>query len=154
MKFSSILGPIWLDADETSLTQVSYSEIPETAEANQAILLQAKDEIIGYLAGERIDFSVPIKFLSGTLFQQAAWRELQTIPYGETRSYQEQATNIDRPKAVRAIGQANRNNPLAIIVPCHRVLGKNGQLTGYSGSGEKGLAIKAQLLKIEKSRES
>ena len=85
----------------------------------------------------------------GTTFQQEVWQALTAVPYGETCSYLAIAEKIHRPKAVRAIGQANRNNPLPIIVPCHRVIGKNGKLVGYSGSTEEGLKIKERLLAIE-----
>lgn len=152
MYFSSPVADLWLDANETALTKISYTEIPESPNANQAILEQTKAELLEYFAGERQNFDVPLAFLTGTEFQRAAWQALIEIPYGQTRSYQKQAETIQRPKAVRAIGQANRNNPIAIIVPCHRVLGKSGKLTGYSGSGEKGLKIKERLLALEKNR--
>lgn len=149
MKFESILGTLWLNADQTALTQVSYTPIEENPLANQEILQNAKKQLLEFLAGDRKAFDVPYIFAVGTDFQQEVWQALTEIPYGETWSYLDVAQNLQRPKAVRAIGQANRNNPLPIIVPCHRVIGKNGKLVGYSGSSDAGLKIKEQLLVIE-----
>jgi methylated-DNA-[protein]-cysteine S-methyltransferase len=84
--------------------------------------------------------------MSGTPFRMKTWEALKTIPYGETRSYGEIACQIGQPKACRAVGMVNHNNPIAIVVPCHRVIGSDGSLTGYSG----GLPIKRQLLDLEK----
>jgi methylated-DNA-[protein]-cysteine S-methyltransferase len=109
-----------------------------------APLQQATDEMRRYLAGERIQFSCPLD-MHGTPFQLAVWHELLRIPYGETRSYGELARAIGRPNASRAVGAANGANPLAIIVPCHRVIGSNGSLTGYGG----GLPAKSWLLALE-----
>lgn len=90
-------------------------------------------------------FNIPFKLI-GTDFQKNVWKTLAKIPYGKTVSYQEVAKKIKNPKAVRAVGLANKNNPLPIIIPCHRVIGKNGNLVGYGG----GLALKAKLLNLEK----
>jgi len=109
-----------------------------------APLQQAEDELQRYFAGERVQFSCPLD-LHGTAFQIMVWKELTRIPYGETRSYTEIAHAIDRPAAVRAVGAANGANPVAIIVPCHRVIGSNGDLTGYGG----GVPTKAWLLSLE-----
>ncbi len=95
-----------------------------------AVLQQATDEMRRYFAGERVQFSCPLD-LHGTPFQISVWQELVHIPYGETRSYGEVACAIGRPGASRAVGAANGANPIAIIVPCHRVIGSNGTLTGY-----------------------
>lgn len=149
MKFDTILGPIWLDADQAAITGISYTPIDENPLANQEILQTAKKQLLEFLAGERKDFDVPYAFTIGTDFQQKVWQALTEIPYGETCSYLTVAEKIQNPKAVRAIGQANRNNPLPILIPCHRVIGKNGKLVGYSGSREEGLIIKEQLLAIE-----
>jgi O-6-methylguanine DNA methyltransferase len=108
-------------------------------------LEKAVDELTRYLAGERIQFTCSLD-LHGTSFQIAVWKELLRIPYGETRSYLEIAQAIGRPAAVRAVGAANGSNPIAIIVPCHRVIGSNGSLTGYGG----GLPAKEWLLALEK----
>jgi methylated-DNA-[protein]-cysteine S-methyltransferase len=101
-------------------------------------------QIDEYLAGKRQRFTIPIA-LQGTEFQTAVWRELQKIPFGETRSYKDIAAAIGRPKAVRAVGMANNRNPIVIIVPCHRVIGHDGSLTGYGG----GLPLKRRLLEEE-----
>jgi O-6-methylguanine DNA methyltransferase len=108
-------------------------------------LEKAVDELTHYLAGERVQFNCPLD-LHGTAFQVAVWKELLRIPYGETRSYLDIAQAIGRPAAVRAVGAANGANPIAIIVPCHRVIGSNGSLTGYGG----GLPAKEWLLALEK----
>lgn len=98
-----------------------------------------------YLAGERKRFDLPL-CPQGTAFQKKVWEALCTIPYGQTRSYADIAVQIGDPKACRAVGMANNRNPIAILVPCHRVIGKNGDLTGYAG----GLEIKRRLLDLEK----
>jgi len=98
-----------------------------------------------YFAGSRKEFDL-IVMMPGTLFQQAVWKELITIPYGETISYQEEAERIGRPTAVRAVARANGDNPISIVVPCHRVIGKNGKLVGYGG----GLWHKQCLLDLER----
>ncbi|EOL45918.1 methylated-DNA--[protein]-cysteine S-methyltransferase [Enterococcus caccae] len=148
MKLNVPFGSIWLDADDKGLTTVSFSELAQH-QTNQ-YTEQAAQELTEYFAGKRICFTVPLSVHSGTEFQRNVWKALDQIPYGETRSYLEIAQAIDSPKAVRAIGQANSKNPIPIIVPCHRVIGKNGKLTGYSGSTEQaGLAIKKFLLHVE-----
>lgn len=98
-----------------------------------------------YFAGEPVDFSSLILDFWGTPFQQEVWRGLLTIPYGEVASYKELAVRIGRPQAMRAVGTANGQNPLPVIVPCHRVIGTNGTLTGYRG----GLQLKQELLQLE-----
>jgi len=108
------------------------------------LIKKAAAQIEEYLNGKRKKFSLPLA-LRGTPFQMDVWRALQTIPYGETRSYKEIAELIHRPKAVRAVGMANHRNPISIIVPCHRVIGHNGSLTGYGG----GLPLKRRLLELE-----
>ncbi|MEU9784495.1 methylated-DNA--[protein]-cysteine S-methyltransferase [Streptomyces phaeochromogenes] len=103
------------------------------------------DELRAYFAGELKDFSVQLR-LDGTMFQRSVWEQLRKIPYGETRSYGELADALGNPNASRAVGLANGKNPLGIIVPCHRVVGANGSLTGYGG----GLERKRQLLDFER----
>lgn len=98
-----------------------------------------------YLSGRRAVFSIPL-VLRGTPFQSEVWEALGQIPYGETRSYGEIARQIGRPKAVRAVGQANQVNPVPILIPCHRVIGSQGELVGYGG----GISLKKQLLALEK----
>ena len=107
----------------------------------------AVEQLESYFAGERTEFDLELELL-GTPFQRSVWAALLTIPYGETRSYGEIAAQIGSPGAFRAVGLANGHNPIGIIVPCHRVIGSNGSLTGYGG----GLDRKRALLALEKSR--
>jgi methylated-DNA-[protein]-cysteine S-methyltransferase len=104
----------------------------------------AAEELRAYFAGSLRAFSVPLD-MEGTEFQLCVWHHLTKIPYGETRSYAQVAEAVGRPKAVRAVGAANGSNPVAIIVPCHRVIGSTGKLTGYGG----GLPMKKRLLELE-----
>ena len=104
----------------------------------------ARQQLTEYFAGERREFDLPLK-LSGTEFQMSVLHALQQIPYGETTSYSDIAERIGRPKAVRAVGAANGRNPIPIIVPCHRVIGSHGDLTGFGG----GLDTKEALLRLE-----
>jgi len=112
--------------------------------------LESKDynyheEIIRYLEGELKEFTIPFSF-KGTSFQESVWNELLNIPYGETRTYKELAEKVGCPKGSRAVGGALNKNPIAIIVPCHRVVGSNGKLVGFAG----GIELKSKLLKLEK----
>lgn len=150
MKIKVPFGSLWLDADNTGLTTVSFQEIDQ--HLTNPFTEQAAQELAEYFAGKRQDYTVPLSIQTGTTFQQNVWHALTTIPFGETRSYLEIAQAVQSPKAVRAIGQANSKNPLPIIIPCHRVIGKNGKLTGYLGSSEQdGLSIKEFLLGLEKN---
>jgi methylated-DNA-[protein]-cysteine S-methyltransferase len=112
------------------------------------VLLEAERQLNDYFAGKLRKFSLRFDF-AGTEFQKEVWRALAAIPFGETRSYGDIARQIGRPKAVRAVGAANGRNPISIIVPCHRVIGSNGKLTGFAG----GLETKAFLLKAESEKE-
>ncbi|MCB2127674.1 MAG: methylated-DNA--[protein]-cysteine S-methyltransferase [Rhodobacteraceae bacterium] len=105
---------------------------------------EVKRQLDAYFAGELKDFDLPLH-LGGTAFQNAVWRYLDGIPFGETRSYGRVAADLGRPKACRAVGAANGNNPIPIILPCHRVIGQNGSLTGFGG----GLPVKELLLRHE-----
>ncbi|MGE5591433.1 MAG: methylated-DNA--[protein]-cysteine S-methyltransferase [Bacillota bacterium] len=109
-------------------------------------LKQAETELKAYLQGELQQFNVPLD-LRGTPFQLQVWGALQQIPYGETRTYGQIAAMVGNPRGVRAVGMANNRNPVAIIVPCHRVIGANGSLVGYGG----GLPLKEHLLALERS---
>lgn len=108
------------------------------------LLLNAAQQLQQYFAGNRQQFDLPMRF-QGTEFQQQVWQALNTIPFGQTRSYQQIATQINRPKAVRAVGSAIGRNPMSIMVPCHRVIGSSGKLTGFAG----GLDNKRLLLDLE-----
>lgn len=112
---------------------------------DNAILMPYAQELIDYLDGTRKEFNMPLDF-HGTPFQQSVWMALQEIPYGQTVSYSDIAEKIQKPKSVRAVGAAIGANPLLITVPCHRVIGKNGKLTGFRG----GLEMKKQLLALER----
>jgi methylated-DNA-[protein]-cysteine S-methyltransferase len=112
--------------------------------SGNTILRRCVAQLQQYFAGERTAFDLPLD-LHGTVFQQLAWLSLASIPYGQTATYGEQAERIGRPKAVRAIGAANGRNPVSIILPCHRVVGADGSLTGFAG----GLDTKRRLLEIE-----
>ena len=116
-------------------------------ELNDDAFPDAVEQLAAYFAGELTDFDLNLE-LAGTAFQRRVWAALQTIPYGETRSYGEIAIQIGAPGASRAVGLANGRNPIGIIVPCHRVIGASGDLTGYGG----GLDRKRALLELEKSR--
>ena len=115
-----------------------------TLDEKRAVLTQTRRELDEYFTGKRRMFSMPLA-PTGTDFQKQAWIALTKIPFGEKRTYGQQAAFIGRPKAVRAIGAANGKNPIGIIVPCHRVIGANGTLTGYAG----GLHNKEFLLELE-----
>ena len=117
---------------------------PGAEDAAHPVLREAQTQLEEYFAGRRRTFSVALAPV-GTPFQQQVWQELRAIPFGETRSYGELARRIGRPTAMRAVGAANGRNPLSIIVPCHRVIGTSGKLTGFAG----GLAAKATLLRLE-----
>lgn len=148
--YHSPVGTITLQANDTGLLG-AWFEVHTTApddfgiaSDNHPILQQAVTELGEYFAGERKQFDVPTD-AQGTDFQKQVWKMLQTIPFGETWSYQDLAIAINNPKAVRAVGLANGKNPISIIVPCHRVIGKNGKLTGYAG----GIDRKEKLLVLE-----
>jgi len=151
-KISSPIGRIYISADNRYLRAISFSENRQSAadlvggiifESNP-IIQQAAEQLRQYFARKRTTFDLPITF-TGTEFQRKTWQSLLNIPYGETRSYLQQARAIGNPKAVRAVGRANGLNPIAIVVPCHRVIGKSGKLTGYAG----GLERKEFLLNLE-----
>lgn len=118
-------------------------------ELQHPVLAQARSELERYFNGERFTFSVPLA-AEGTEFQRRVWQALTEIPYGETRSYGQLAALINAPSAVRAVGAANGRNPLPIIVPCHRVIGSDGSLTGFAG----GIEIKRTLLALEAKQQS
>ncbi|MFA0031213.1 methylated-DNA--[protein]-cysteine S-methyltransferase [Vibrio sp. 10N.261.49.A12] len=131
-----------------SLIEIDHVNHEELMISNPDELCQlAAKQLDEYFAGHRIEFDLPLRAIKGTEFQKVAWQALTTIPYGETISYGEQAKRMDNPKAVRAVGGANGKNPFSIVVPCHRVIGANGTLTGYTG----GMNRKEWLLDFERS---
>jgi methylated-DNA-[protein]-cysteine S-methyltransferase len=140
----SPLGILKIQASDQGLMGLVFVEsVPITISAN-TITDKTKQQLHEYFMGERQHFDLPFD-TKGTVFQQSVWHYLTTIPYGQTASYQDVASGIDNPKAVRAVGAANGKNPIAIIVPCHRVIGKNGSLTGYAW----GVEAKSWLLQHE-----
>lgn len=144
--YYSPLGLICLQEEDGFLVHLDFSdEVKEVISDNESRLLeQAKKELDEYFAKKRQAFSLPYKF-KGSSFQEKVWLELTKIPYGQTISYQELAKRIASPQACRAVGGANNRNPLSLIIPCHRVIGKNGRLVGYGG----GLWRKEALLALE-----
>lgn len=149
------IGPILLAEENGALTEITLVDKDqktfragiqsESKEQETTILTETKRQLTEYLAGKRKQFDIPIS-MRGTSFQKKVWEQLLTIPYGETATYGEVAARIGNPRACRAVGMANHHNPIAIIVPCHRVIGADGRLTGYGG----GLPIKEKLLALEK----
>lgn len=142
----SPVGPLTLTASDRALVAVRFGGTPAGAPAPTPLLRRVAEELAEYFAGVRRSFTLPLD-AEGTPFRQEVWRALRTIPYGRTCSYGQIAAAVGRPKASRAVGAANHDNPLAIVVPCHRVVGGNGKLTGYAG----GLETKRRLLALEAS---
>ena len=146
LNIDSPIGTLGLCAREGHLVRIVFGGVQATDYIDN-VLLETKRQLEEYFAGERREFDVPVD-MEGTVFQKKVWRALIEIPYGEVRSYSEIAEKIGSPKAVRAVGMANHVNPIPVIVPCHRVVGKNGSLTGYAG----GLEMKKWLLEMEKGK--
>lgn len=140
------VGWLKIFADEDGITMIRFLDDAPTESMTPSLphLKEAYKQLTEYFQGERMSFSLPLK-PNGTDFQKIVWEGLVNIPYGKTVSYGELATQLGRPGASRAVGTANNRNPLPIVIPCHRVIGADGKLTGYSG----GLEIKEKLLKIE-----
>ena len=146
----SPVGDLLIAADEGAVRMIAFREgrhsgkVAEGWAEGGTLVVEAARQLDEYFEGRRRRFDLPLA-PSGTPFQLHAWRALQDIPYGATRSYGEQARAMGQPRAVRAVGAANGRNPIAIVVPCHRVIGGNGKLTGYGG----GLGVKQYLLELE-----
>lgn len=151
--YSSPVGPLLLTAEKTVLCGLHFSTGNKAKGADASWerydepFRRVKKQLGEYFAGTRKTFELELD-PPGTEFQRSVLAALQEIPYGETRSYMDIAERIGNPKAVRAVGGANGNNPIAVIIPCHRVIGKNGSLTGFGG----GLEVKRQLLRLETER--
>ena len=141
---SSPVGMLRICEDGSGICELSFCRSGEVQKPHTPLLYCAQQELEAYFAGELRTFSVPVS-MHGTAFQKQVWQALRTIPFGETRTYGQIAAQIGSPAACRAVGMANRCNPIAIIIPCHRVIGSNGSLTGYAG----GLDIKRALLSLE-----
>jgi methylated-DNA-[protein]-cysteine S-methyltransferase len=149
----SPVGNLMLIASDAGLRALVWQEEEERERIklgddiinrSHPILLQTEKELSEYFEGRRKKFSVPLDPI-GTDFQKRAWMVLRNIPYGETRTYSQQARSMGQPKAMRAVGAANGRNPISIIVPCHRVIGQSGDLVGFGG----GLYRKKKLLLLE-----
>ncbi len=148
----SALGPLQLAAQDGALTMLWMSPLPDRGAAagearDRAILAAAGEQLNAYFAADLTTFDLPLA-PRGTPFQQRVWEALLEIPFGETTSYGALANHLQRPGAARAVGLANGSNPISIIIPCHRVIGSDGRLTGYGG----GLDRKAWLLDHEAGR--
>ena len=141
------IGSIYILEEKGKITGLTYDkeEIGDIEQRSSSLLEKAERQLTEYFEGRRKNFDLPIE-LKGTDFQVKVWKALEKIPYGETKSYQEIAEEVASPKAFRAVGNANNKNPISIIIPCHRVIGKSGKLAGYGG----GLDKKEYLLNLEK----
>ena len=150
--FASPVGQLKLVASATGLLAILWENdnpkrvlLADLAEdIHQQILVETERQLIEYFAGKRDTFDIPLD-MRGTAFQKNVWQALQTIPFGRTLSYGQIAKQLGRPTASRAVGAANGRNPISIVVPCHRVIGASGKLTGFAG----GLEAKAHLLRLE-----
>lgn len=144
--FDSVIGRIVVEDDGSFITRVYVDNAFIGSGDNSRLFIAVKTQLEEYFCGKRREFDIPIR-LNGTEFQKAVWNALLTVPYGKTASYKDIAAMIGKPKAARAVGGANNKNPIIIIVPCHRVVGADGGLTGYAC----GTDIKQTLLNIEKN---
>ena len=145
--YDSTFGKIVIGSDGKAITYIKTdgSFLPIGKKEANALTDKAAEQLEEYFAGKRDRFDVPLN-PHGTDFQRLVWKVLRDIPYGETRSYKQVAHAINKPNACRAVGMANNKNPVWIMIPCHRVIGSNGALTGYGG----GLAMKQKLLELER----
>jgi methylated-DNA-[protein]-cysteine S-methyltransferase len=154
---SSPVGALKLVGSDQGLAAILWeNDNPQRVRVNASIedndhpvLLEAQRQLTEYFAGKRDSFSIELDPI-GTKFQKEVWRALTAIPFGETRSYGDLAIQLGNPRASRAVGAANGKNPISIIVPCHRVIGASGKLTGFAG----GLEAKAHLLQLENQKKS
>lgn len=150
IKYVSPVADLYLVEEQGQLVEISYHHLKkkeEMEEKNTELLQEVKRQLEEYFSGRLQNFDLPLK-PKGTDFQKQVWKALLTIPYGETKSYGDITKQIGKEKAVRAVGGANHVNPISIVIPCHRVIGKNGNLTGYGG----GLEVKEKLLELERKK--
>ena len=145
-KYNSIIGDIFISADENFLLSVQFVNHNFIENKENKIIRQTIKQLDEYFRGKRKKFELPLN-PKGTEFQKKVWLQLMKIPYGKTATYKDIATLIGDSNASRAVGNANNKNPIAIIIPCHRVIGSNNKLTGYAG----GLDKKEKLLNLEKN---
>lgn len=141
------IGTITIGSIDNFITHIYFGNehIPDYIYKETEIITEASIQLEEYFSGKRHGFNLPYIYINGTPFQKEVWDALKEIPYGETCSYKDIATKIGRPKAVRAVGGANNKNNISIIIPCHRVIGANGNLVGYGG----GIDKKIFLLNLE-----
>lgn len=150
IKYVSPVANLFLVEEQGQLVEISFHHLKkkeEMEEKNTELLQEVKRQLEEYFSGRLQNFDLPLK-PKGTDFQKQVWKALLPIPYGETKSYGDIAKQIGKEKAVRAVGGANHVNPISIVIPCHRVIGKNGNLTGYGG----GLEVKEKLLELERKK--
>jgi methylated-DNA-[protein]-cysteine S-methyltransferase len=144
--YQTAFGIMTICADEQNIVKLVFGTVAHLIAVETPLIREAYRQLTQYLDGRRQSFDVSLN-PQGTSFQTNVWRALQAIPYGQTKTYGQIAAEIGKPKAYRAVGLANNKNPLPIFVPCHRVIGADGSLTGYAG----GLAIKQKLLELERN---
>jgi len=144
ISIKSSLGYLIMKSDGQSITEISFSETDIQEKNSCELLANCKLQLENYFSGKITSFNLPLN-PEGTEFQKRVWAELQRIPYGETMTYMELAVKLGDAKAIRAVGTANGRNPIAIIIPCHRVIGAGNKLTGYAG----GIWRKKALLELE-----
>ncbi|MCL2560044.1 MAG: methylated-DNA--[protein]-cysteine S-methyltransferase [Turicibacter sp.] len=142
--YQTEVGAVTIGADAHSITYLKTHDAYAAELKESALIKKAYLQLTEYLSGERCDFDLPLA-PKGTAFQKLVWEASGTVPYGKTVTYKQLAETIGMPQAVRAVGAANGKNPIYIVIPCHRVIGSNGSLTGYGG----GLEMKDKLLKLE-----
>ena len=144
--YDSPLGPIQIGYEEQSVVSIRLGQ-DVVSHSPSALSDLANAQLQAYFAGQRKTFELPIR-INGTAFQKKVWDAITRIPYGEVRSYGQIAAELGNPKACRAVGQAANRNPIWIVIPCHRVVGRGQKLTGYAG----GIEIKQKLLELEKQK--
>ena len=142
--YDSPIGRLYIAELDGAISELVFNPIEGATEKKTPLILQAAEMLSEYFNRERREFDLPLAPM-GTEFQKRAWKALLEIPYGQTRTYKEQAEAIGNVKACRAVGAANGKNPISIIIPCHRVIGSNNTLTGYGG----GIEVKKALLELE-----
>ncbi len=151
-RMSSPAGQLWIAVSDAGLVRIEFGEPDLSRLARRFHCIPSEDKTLEcrtqlqeYFAGRRTNFTLPLDLQDGTPFQRQCWNALLEIPYGQTRTYQQIAEIVRRPQAFRAVGQANHHNPIAIVIPCHRVINTDGRLAGYGG----GLHVKELLLNLE-----
>lgn len=142
--YQTKIGRIKIAQEGDAIVEINVTDSEKESEKETPLIKKTIKELEEYFEGKRKTFDIPVS-IKGTEFQEKVWKALLKIPYGETKSYEDIAKMVGCPKGARAVGMANHNNKIIIIIPCHRVIGKNGKLVGYAG----GLPVKEKLLQIE-----